>query len=528
MPVRLAVAALALACALAVPHLLSNDVWAYAAYGALLADGRDPWGGPWHAGNVAPLHDPLLGAALARWGGSLPRDVYGPPFTAACALIVLATRALGAEAAVFALRLAAALGLLACVAVAGRSRPRLAALLAFHPVVLWSAAEGHNDVFWLLPVLLAERTRGPAARLAALVAAVAVKAVALVPLVWTLARPPRRGRLPAAAVAVAVCIALYAPLLRSIAALGLDPASGPPRISIAHASALAAWAGSPVPLAVGLVLAVLACIAAGRALRRGDLLAGATLLGWAAYPTPEPWYALWLVPVVALTRPSPASAGLLAASFTGAAVYVQDAVAGTALHDPALLGGTMLAVYALPLLVALLQPGPAAPGPNPAPPTPPPLETTAPVPSAGPQTTPAPPVGTPAPGPTAAPTPAPPTPTPVPSPTPNLFGYVVSPPAPGTAGPRIVEIALNDRTLHQGGQLLVRITTSPDVTSVVARTMGREIGIPQSSPGVFSGLQNLPTGIPFFLLNRSYQVSFVASTADGRSATYTLPIRLER
>ncbi|MDB5069018.1 MAG: hypothetical protein JWM87_129, partial [Candidatus Eremiobacteraeota bacterium] len=135
-------------------------------------------------------------------------------------------------------------------------------------------------------------------------------------------------------------------------------------------------------------------------------------------------------------------------------------------------------------------------------------------------TTPVPPV------PTATPVPA--TPAPQGSASPNPFGYVTAP-APGPSGaPRILEIAMNDRVLHKGGMLLVRVTTSPDVTAVVARTMGHEITIPQGAPGYFAGQEQLPSGIPFFLLNRSYQIEFVATTADGRSTTYTLPVRLER
>jgi hypothetical protein len=76
--------------------------------------------------------------------------------------------------------------------------------------------------------------------------------------------------------------------------------------------------------------------------------------------------------------------------------------------------------------------------------------------------------------------------------------------------------------------LLVKVTTSPDVTAIVARTMGRELGIPQAAPGLFAGQQQLPGGIPFWLLNRTYQIEFVATTADGRSASYTVPVRLER
>jgi len=511
-PFRLAVAALALACALAAPVRLSADVWAYAAYGALLAHGADPWAHAYHPADVAALRDPLLDAALRAWDGSLPRDVYGPLFTLPCALIAVATRPLGAGGTILVLRVLAALGLLACIALAARTRPRLASLLAFHPVVLWSAAEGHNDVFWLALVLLAARMRGTVAKLAVLVAATALKAVAVVPLGWELARLPGRRRVVAAGAAFVALAAAYAPLAWSVVAHGFDRGPGPPRVSLIGAPALAAWSDSLVPLAVGGVLAVGAFAAVARALRGGDLLAGAALAGWLVLPSPAPWYAIWLVPVIALAGRTPASAALLAASFTGLAGYVQDAVPGTTLRDPALLGGTMLALYALPLLLALASPAPS-PQPNPGPVTP----------------------GLPAtPAPTATTTPAPPTPTPVPSPTPqastspNPFAYIVAP-TPGPAGaPRILEIAINDRVLHKGGLLLVRVTTSSDVTGVVARTMGHEIGIPQGAPGYFAGQEQLPGNIPFFLLGRSYQVEFVATTADGRSTSFSLPVRLER
>jgi hypothetical protein len=120
-------------------------------------------------------------------------------------------------------------------------------------------------------------------------------------------------------------------------------------------------------------------------------------------------------------------------------------------------------------------------------------------------------------------------PTPQPTGTPNPFSYVVAPPPPASGvSPRIVEIAANDRVLHKGGLLLVRITTSPDVARVIVRTMSHEIGVPLISPGVFSGQEQLPANIPFFMLGRTYQIEVVATTADGRSASFTVPVRLER
>jgi hypothetical protein len=509
--VRLTVAALALAVALAFPVRLSADVWAYAAYGALVTDGIDPYARAYRSADVAPLHDPLLDRALQAWDGSIPRDVYGPLFTLPCAAVVAATRPFGPGASVFALRLLASLALLACIALAGRTRPRLASLLAYHPVVLWSAAEGHNDSWWLALVLLAGRARGPRMRLALLIAAAGVKAVAVVALAWEVVQN-RRGRIRGTIAFAALAVA-YAPLVWSVVAHGLDQGAGPPRVSLLHAGALAAYAGSPVPLVVALALVPVAIVAFARALRGGDVLAGAVLIAWTALPAPEPWYAVWLVPAIARSPATPAGRGLLAASVTGLAGYLQDLGGGTVLHDPALLGGIMLAQYALPLLIAALSPS-SNPQPLQAPPTPP-------APASSPASA--------SPSPAETTTPVPATPTPAASASPNPYLYVVTPTAPPNGvTTRIIEVALNDKVLHSGGMMLVRVTTSPDVTTVVARTMGHEIAVPLYSPGVFAGQQQMPSGIPFFLLNRTFQVDFVATTADGHTAVTSLPLRLER
>jgi hypothetical protein len=175
----------------------------------------------------------------------------------------------------------------------------------------------------------------------------------------------------------------------------------------------------------------------------------------------------------------------------------------------------MLAISALPLILALLQVPQPQPQPQPAPPT----TTPAASPSPGP---------TPSPVPVTTPTPGPPaSSSPVPSPSPTLFGYVVDPPADASASPRIVEIAVNDRTLHQGQMVLVKITTTTDVTSMFLRAMGHQIAVPLMSPGLFAGQQQLPSAIPGFLLHRNYQIEIVAVTADGKTTVYALPLRLE-
>jgi hypothetical protein len=133
----------------------------------------------------------------------------------------------------------------------------------------------------------------------------------------------------------------------------------------------------------------------------------------------------------------------------------------------------------------------------------------------------------PSPQPLPTPSTAAPAPTTAPTPAPSPFAYVIDPSPMPSGSPQIVEVSINDRTLHAGGMLLVKVTTSLDVTVLFARTMGHQIGIPLISPGIFAGQTQLPLAIPSMFLNRTYSVDFVGTTADGRTAIVTLPIRLE-
>jgi len=134
--------------------------------------------------------------------------------------------------------------------------------------------------------------------------------------------------------------------------------------------------------------------------------------------------------------------------------------------------------------------------------------------------------------PTPAPTPAPaPTPTPTPAPTPNPFGYIITPtpvPVSNPDGPHILEVELNDRRIRAGGPLLVRVITSANVVGVEARALGRFIPIPQSSPGLFNLEYVMPGSIPFWWLNRSYDIVIAAATADGRQTSVSFPMLLTR
>jgi hypothetical protein len=135
-------------------------------------------------------------------------------------------------------------------------------------------------------------------------------------------------------------------------------------------------------------------------------------------------------------------------------------------------------------------------------------------------------------GPPASATPATPSPTvPTPTPTLNPFGYIITPPPVPVSspdGPHILEVALNDRRIRAGGPLLVRVITSANVVGVEARALGRFIPIPQSSPGLFNLEYMMPGGIPFWWLNRSYDIVIAAATADGRQTSVSFPMLLTR
>jgi hypothetical protein len=119
--------------------------------------------------------------------------------------------------------------------------------------------------------------------------------------------------------------------------------------------------------------------------------------------------------------------------------------------------------------------------------------------------------------------------TPAPSATP-LYRFVFIPtPAPREAppaqpgAPEIHEIDITDSTLYAPGDLHVRVLTNAPVVSVTAGTMGRDITIPGQRPGVFAFDGYIPN-VPDFVRGRSFDVDFVASTADGRTTTVTLAL----
>jgi hypothetical protein len=120
---------------------------------------------------------------------------------------------------------------------------------------------------------------------------------------------------------------------------------------------------------------------------------------------------------------------------------------------------------------------------------------------------------------------------PAPAATP-LYSFVfrASPqPVPPDDVPAIAEIDLTASALTPPSPLHARILTSVAVVSVTAQAsyafLTRSISIPKAQPGLFLFDGYIPD-VPFFLRNHTFNVQFIATTANGKSANVTLPLRL--
>lgn len=121
---------------------------------------------------------------------------------------------------------------------------------------------------------------------------------------------------------------------------------------------------------------------------------------------------------------------------------------------------------------------------------------------------------------------------PAPSPTP-AYAFVYKPtpspdvtPFPGPNPPTIAEIDLSDSTLVTPGTIRVRVLTSDAVVSVAAETFGSSIPIVRAATGLFT-LEGYVPAVPDTYKNRRYDVTFIASSADGRQARVVLPLILK-
>lgn len=301
------------------PPLLSSDVFNYIDSGRLDA--------LYHLNPyvAAPLAHP--GDAAFRFTGMAWADtpsVYGPGFT----LLGAALAPLGMAGQLWALKALAALASLACTGLVwacarrlGRPPLQAALFFALNPIVLLAAVGGaHNDLlmvaFVLLGVWLAlgERTR-PA--VVAVVAAIAVKLTAALVLPFLVVGAGRRRWPGAVAAALLSFAALAASALALYGAASFHLVGTLSAGTTRHVGELksvpgfiAGYAGiGPIAASGRAVLAVVCLTAIGVAfwLALRGRLPWLTAACWSILAVLltstrlEPWYAVWLIPLAALS-----------------------------------------------------------------------------------------------------------------------------------------------------------------------------------------------------------------------------------
>jgi hypothetical protein len=323
----LALAVAGLAGAAAFPFTFSSDPYAYAAYGAMAERGIDPY-----VPVAAGVHGAAIDAARRQWGGAYPVCVYGPAFVAFARLVRRATEPFGPAAALAAFRALAGLAFLASIAfldraLAGLEAGRRFAILAAYgldPVLLWSAAEGHNDAFVLAiaaaAALAVRRGWGACGGLvlgfsAAFKAPGALLAAGLALDAAFVARRPGIAVAAAAGIALAAAVAIPA-MLPAFAAVG-GHGQYAPQVSLPD------LVGPLAASAIALVTAGFALVRL-RARDRGGF-AWLGLAAAAVLPNLYPWYALWLVPFALAAGRTGAGFALYGVTICALLRYLPDA-----------------------------------------------------------------------------------------------------------------------------------------------------------------------------------------------------------
>lgn len=294
------------------PPLLSLDVFSYVSYARLEAvHGLNPYEYP----PAAVPSDPAV-PFVADFRGQV--SVYGPLFT----LATLPLGLVGVASAVWALKATAAASVLATALIASRlaesrgSDPSgAAALVALNPLVLVHVVGGaHNDALMALAMTAGVGlviARREAAGGAGLLAAAAVKASALVVAPFALLGSERRGRLVAGFAAAGVVVLALGLLVFGSAIDEALRVVGDNQDDPSYASlpaTLSRELGTDIDLMRGLCLGALAVSVAlllRWCARGGDWVRAA---GWAtlglllasSYLTP--WYVIWALPLVAVSR----------------------------------------------------------------------------------------------------------------------------------------------------------------------------------------------------------------------------------
>ena len=305
------------------PLPLDSDQYAYVGYADAVNHGRNPYVLERLPANATPAER----AVSAHWKNPLIRDVYGPGWTLLDAAIMSPFTHLSAwrQARIERMMAVAALWICAWALwsfLDGSAARRFAlAALVLNPLVVVEIANGaHNDVmmvmFALLALVAARRERPLLAAL--LLGCAASMKFAYLPLVlpfaaWTFARFGLRTACAAAATSLCVFLATALPFgLAASIAQPLASVRGPGPLIAYYlwraAYHLGARGSSEHPFTY--VIPALLCVAlvgASYALarrRRPEVLIACVIVGLLLMAEKlEPWYAMELVPLLAIPRP---------------------------------------------------------------------------------------------------------------------------------------------------------------------------------------------------------------------------------
>jgi hypothetical protein len=325
--------ALACGAALFFPVVFSSDAYAYAGYGLMALHGLNPYA---HA--AVTLRGPLMDAVLWQWGNPPPACVYGPAFVWFAQAVVAIFIGFGPAAPLWAFRIGACAALVLCAPLADAafgpfsSRTRAAAVagIALNPVAIWSAAEGHNDVYLIAIVLagfaLIARARpfsgAVVVALSALVKAPGLLAAAAAPLIAA-GRRTRFRILIGVLVGFDVVGFVSWPALVQLAR-GARHGAYFPQFSLQYAleAAFGASAALALTAALAATLVVAGCVLLWKKNRSGAALLALAL--WIAIPNPYPWYALWILPAALIAWETPAAWAIVALTLGSAVRYLPD------------------------------------------------------------------------------------------------------------------------------------------------------------------------------------------------------------
>jgi hypothetical protein len=299
------------------PVLLSHDVYSYVDYARLgVRHGLDPYV---HAPAAAP-GDPAY--AHVAWTGAT--SAYGPLFTLASYPLAW----LPVPAAVAVLKALAALSVLGIALVVSRLASRrgldpmrAAAFVALNPLVLVHVVGGaHNDGLAMLlatAAVAAALSAREAAAGAALLAAIATKLSTGFLAPFALLGSPRPRRALAGALGAAVAFGLLAHLAFGWEWLGGLGIAGESQDRTSHMSIpitvarIAGLGSSGVRLAAAILLAALVAYLLIWTWRGGDWVRAAAWAGLGLLLATAwllPWYLLWPLPLVAISRDRPLQA----------------------------------------------------------------------------------------------------------------------------------------------------------------------------------------------------------------------------